>query len=152
MRYLQLPCEVGEKEEAELDQHLRNFRDNFSVKTAVCSTELTQDGKPLYILINTLFISISIVNLLKLLNWKENRKNLFDILSRVKDINGNEITKVLFVFMLCCQWIITCFLVFTKYIWCFICYPWVSWRWWTWTFSFWSFGMSPLPVCLSVST
>ena len=44
MRYLQLPCEMGEKGEAELDQHLKNFRDNFSVKTIVCSTQLTQDG------------------------------------------------------------------------------------------------------------
>ncbi|XP_065920842.1 dedicator of cytokinesis protein 1-like isoform X2 [Dysidea avara] len=78
MKYLQLPCEMGEKGEPELDQHLRNFRDNFSIKTTVCSTQLTQD-----------------VNLLKLLHWKENKRNLLDILSRVKDINGDEITKFL---------------------------------------------------------
>ena len=44
MKYLNMPCEMGEKGEAELDQHLRNFRDNFQVKTIVCSTLLTQDG------------------------------------------------------------------------------------------------------------
>jgi len=45
MKYLQMPCEMGEKGEPELDQHIRNFRDNFSVKTTVCSTQLTQDGE-----------------------------------------------------------------------------------------------------------
>ena len=41
-----------------------------------------------------LLLYLIVVNLLKLLNWRENKKNLPGILSRVKDINGNEITKV----------------------------------------------------------
>ena len=40
------------------------------------------------------FLYLIAVNLLKLLHWRENKKNLPEILSRVKDINGNEITKV----------------------------------------------------------
>ena len=48
----------------------------------------------MYSIIFSVYIYIFLVNLLKLINWKENKKNLPEILSRVKDINGNEITKV----------------------------------------------------------
>ena len=44
MRYLQMPCEVGDMGEAELDQHLQNFRDNFLVRTIIFSTLVTHDG------------------------------------------------------------------------------------------------------------